>query len=135
MKKQPKQKAFLKSLSTILAICLLFGAVPFAVADDVPVKSISDELAPLDYSARRLKGEPLEEEATISVADSISLEADFAPNRIIVTVKHRNSQVNAETRTSWFSEMDVKEVRDLTAMETPRSSNSIFGMNIDTLHI
>ena len=65
------------------------------------------------------------------VANSISLDADFAPNRIIVTLKHNNSRVNAGVKKSWFVGMDVAEVKDLTAMETTRSRDSVFGMNIE----
>ena len=134
-----KKKMLLKSLSAILATCLFFGAIPYAAADDVPLElatqSVSDEFAPLDYSARRSKDEPLMEEATISVADSISLETDFAPNQIIVTLKHKNSHVNADVKQAWFAGMGVAEIWDLTAMEETRSSNSVFGMSIDTLHI
>jgi len=116
---------FTKILSTMLVLCLLFGIIPSFAAD-------ASRTAPLDYSARS-NGVRLAEETTLCIADSISLERAYAPNRIIVTLKHTNSRINADAKKSWFAGMGIAEVNDLTARNNAR--NNVAGMSIEQYEI
>jgi len=125
--KQPKKKAILKILPILLIACILLGSIPFLMS------FAKDYREPLDYRSAEMAEAynmaSLLEEPTRSIADTISLEDEFAPNQIIVVLKHRNSRVNATARKSWFSGMGVTEVRDLSARKD--TGGKIFGMNVE----